>query len=30
MVWPAAGEAITVVPGIGVGGGDELSERNKG
>lgn len=30
MVWPAAGEAITVVPGIGVGGGDELSERNNG
>lgn len=30
MVVPATGDALTIVPGIGVGGGDGLSERKSG
>lgn len=30
MVVPATGEALTIVPGIGVGGGEGLSERKSG
>lgn len=30
IVVPATGDALTIVPGIGVGGGDGLSERKSG
>ena len=30
MVWPALGDATTMVPGVGVGGGDELLGRKRG
>lgn len=30
MVVPATGDALTIVPGIGVGDGDGLSERKRG
>lgn len=30
IVWPASGEASTIVFGVAVGGGERLSERNKG
>lgn len=30
IVWPATGDAVTTVPGAGVGGGDALPLRNSG